>query len=148
MVNEAVTAQQNPEPEKDRINPIVFYGSAIGIVAFAVWAMFFTAQAGTVINAILAWISDTFGWFYFVAVVAYLLFVICIALSRYGNLKLGSARPTPRLTSTWSLGPPCCFPLASVLTFYSSVSPSRSPSSWPRQWVKPALSRPPAMPWN
>ncbi|MGV8898359.1 MAG: choline BCCT transporter BetT [Burkholderiaceae bacterium] len=103
MANEPVTAQENTESERDRINPVVFYGSAIGIVAFAVWTMFFTAQAGTVINAILAWISDTFGWFYFVAVVAYLVFVICIALSRYGNLKLGPAHSTPDFNvTTWA----------------------------------------------
>ncbi|HET8790444.1 MAG TPA: choline BCCT transporter BetT, partial [Modicisalibacter sp.] len=84
-----------PAEQKDRINPIVFYGSAIGIVAFALWTMFFTESAGVAINAVLGWISSTFGWYYFVAVVAYLVFVIGIALSRFGKIKLGPDHSTP-----------------------------------------------------
>ena len=91
------------EPVTDRINPIVFYGSALGIIVFAVWTMFFTAPATEVINAILGWIAHTFGWFYFVAVTAYLVFVVCIAFSRYGNLKLGPAHSTPDFNMlTWA----------------------------------------------
>ncbi|MBB3141044.1 choline BCCT transporter BetT [Halomonas organivorans] len=91
------------EPRRDRINPVVFYGSAIGIVAFALWTMFFTQAAGNVINTVLAWISDSFGWFYFLAVVAYLVFVVCIGLSRYGKLRLGPAHSTPDFNIiTWA----------------------------------------------
>jgi choline/glycine/proline betaine transport protein len=103
MANESVSTPQNSDTQKDRINPVVFYGSAIGIVGFAIWTMFFTAPAGVVINAVLGWISNTFGWFYFVAVVAYLVFVIFIGLSRYGNLKLGPAHSTPDFNvATWA----------------------------------------------
>jgi choline/glycine/proline betaine transport protein len=103
MADHPVVEQKNPEPERDRINPTVFYGSAIGIVAFAVWTMSVTASAGTVINAILAWISDIFGWFYFLAVMCYLVFVVCIALSHYGNLKLGPAHSMPDFNVvTWA----------------------------------------------
>ena len=91
------------EVHKDRINPIVFYGSAIGIVAFALWTMLFTDSASAAINAVLSWISDTFGWFYFVAVVAYLVFVIAIATSRLGKLRLGPAHSTPDFNMvTWA----------------------------------------------
>ena len=91
------------EPARDRINPTVFYGSALGIIVFAVWTMFFTAPATEVINAILGWIANTFGWFYFVAVTSYLVFVVYIAFSRYGNLKLGPAHSTPDFNMlTWA----------------------------------------------
>ncbi|MBF8221886.1 choline BCCT transporter BetT [Halomonas sp. 328] len=90
-------------PRQDRINPVVFYGSAIGILAFALWAMAFTDTANTVIYAVLAWISDSFGWFYFIAVVAYLVFVIGIGLSRFGKLRLGPAHSTPDFNIvTWA----------------------------------------------
>ncbi|MBH8579748.1 choline BCCT transporter BetT [Bisbaumannia pacifica] len=90
-------------PRQDRINPVVFYGSAIGILAFALWAMAFTEAANTVIYAVLAWISDSFGWFYFIAVVAYLVFVIAIGLSRFGKLRLGPAHSTPDFNIvTWA----------------------------------------------
>ena len=99
-------ANQDDSPGEsipDRINPTVFYGSALGIIVFAVWTMFFTAPATEVINAILGWIANTFGWFYFVAVTAYLVFVVYIAFSRYGNLKLGPAHSTPDFNMlTWA----------------------------------------------
>ena len=75
-MNEAAHLNSDAEPSTDRINPVVFYSSAIGIVAFAVWTMFFTASAQNVINVALGWISDTFGWFYFLAVLLYLAFVL------------------------------------------------------------------------
>jgi choline/glycine/proline betaine transport protein len=103
MSNESESTQATPEEQKDRINPVVFYGSAIGIVAFAIWTMMFTLSANAVINTILTWISDTFGWFYFISMVAYLLFVICIGLSRFGNLRLGPAHSTPEFNVvTWA----------------------------------------------
>ena len=57
----------NAAASGDRLNPVVFYGSAIGIVAFSLWTMVFTEQASTVINAILGWISATFGWYWTMA---------------------------------------------------------------------------------
>ena len=89
--------------QQDRINPVVFYGSGLAILVFALWAMFFTEAAGTVIYAALAWISNSFGWFYFLAVVAYLVFVIAIACSRYGSIKLGPDHSEPEFNIvTWA----------------------------------------------
>ncbi|EPC03060.1 choline transporter BetT [Litchfieldella anticariensis FP35 = DSM 16096] len=103
MANEPTNSQTPLAPRRDRINPVVFYGSAIGIVAFALWTMIFTEPASAVINTVLAWISDSFGWFYFVAVVLYLVFVIAIGLSRFGKLRLGPAHSTPDFNAiTWA----------------------------------------------
>ncbi|SDL49139.1 choline/glycine/proline betaine transport protein [Modicisalibacter muralis] len=80
---------------RDRLNPTVFYGSVIGIVAFSLWTMIATEQANAVINAVLAWISRTFGWYYFLTVVIYLAFVIAIGLSRFGKIRLGPEHSRP-----------------------------------------------------
>ncbi|MBZ9537348.1 choline transporter [Modicisalibacter tunisiensis] len=80
---------------RDRLNPVVFYGSAIGIVIFAVWTMFFTDSSSRIINTALGWISDTFGWYYVLAVVVYLAFVIGIGLSRFGKIRLGPEHSRP-----------------------------------------------------
>ncbi|MDR5866689.1 choline BCCT transporter BetT [Halomonas koreensis] len=99
----APASDRDSAARRDRINPVVFYGSAIGIVAFALWTMAFTEAAGAVINTVLAWISDSFGWFYFLAVVAYLVFVIVIGASRYGKVRLGPAHSTPDFNVvTWA----------------------------------------------
>ncbi|TDX32875.1 choline/glycine/proline betaine transport protein [Modicisalibacter xianhensis] len=90
-----MNSQPNEEAHNDRLNPTVFYGSVIGIVVFALWTMFFTESASNVIYTVLGWISNTFGWYYFVAVLAYLIFVIGIGLSRFGKIKLGPEHSKP-----------------------------------------------------
>jgi len=95
--------QAEPETPDGRINPLVFYGSTTGIVLFALWAMLFTEQANDTIYGALAWISDSFGWFYFISVVSYLVFVIFIACSRFGNIKLGPDHAEPEFNIvTWA----------------------------------------------
>lgn len=89
------TAQQ-----KDELNPIVFYGAAIGILLFSLWGMFFTDSANTLIFGALEWISNTFGWYYFLAATLYLGFVILVAASRFGNIRLGPEHSRPE----YSLG--------------------------------------------
>ncbi|MGM0560089.1 MAG: choline BCCT transporter BetT [Pseudomonadota bacterium] len=102
MANEH-SREQDVSQQQDRLNPTVFYSSSIGILAFALWTMFFTDTATSVINAVLAWISNSFGWFYFLAVVVYLIFVIAIGLSRYGKLRLGPAHSVPEFNVvTWA----------------------------------------------
>ncbi len=88
--------RQVPEVEtRDRLNPTVFFGSSILIVLFALWTMFFTETAEGAINTVLGWVSNTFGWYYFVTVVAYLVFVIVIASSRFGDIRLGPDHSRP-----------------------------------------------------
>jgi choline/glycine/proline betaine transport protein len=89
--------------EEARIKPGIFYGSVIAIVAFSFWTMLFTETANRLINDILNWISSGFGWFYFLAVVIYLVFVIVVAVSRFGNIKLGPDHSEPEFnTLSWA----------------------------------------------
>ncbi|WP_341938163.1 choline BCCT transporter BetT [Marinimicrobium sp. C2-29] len=88
--------QQAPDQVgRDRLNPVVFFGSSILIVFFALWTMFFTGAAEGVINTALSWVSNTFGWYYFLTVVIYLAFVIIIAASRFGDIRLGPDHSKP-----------------------------------------------------
>lgn len=97
------TRPDNDSHTQDRLNPVVFYGSVIGIVIFSVWAMVATDQANAIINALLGWTSNTFGWYYFLTVVIYLAFVIFLGVSRFGKIRLGPehARPDFNIFS-WS----------------------------------------------
>lgn len=83
------------QTDRDRLNPVVFYGSSLAIVAFALWTMVFTGPAEDVINIVLGWVSNSFGWYYFLAVVAYLVFVIAVGLSRFGDIRLGPDHSKP-----------------------------------------------------
>jgi choline/glycine/proline betaine transport protein len=89
--------------EAIRINPIPFYGSVIGITSFALWTIFFSESASALIGATLAWIASSFSWFYFLAIFAYLTFVVVIALSPMGKIRLGQDHTRPEFNIlTWA----------------------------------------------
>ncbi len=77
------------------INPPVFFGSAILILAFVLYAVVAPDHAEGVFNAVQGWITDSAAWFYMVAVAAYLLFVVLLAVSGYGQIKLGPDHSEP-----------------------------------------------------
>jgi choline/glycine/proline betaine transport protein len=85
---------QGNEPGSS-LNPVVFFGSAVAIVVFAVWAMIVPEGASGAIGALVGWTSRWFGWFYILLATVILAFVIFLALSRYGSVKLGPAHSKP-----------------------------------------------------
>lgn len=79
----------------DRLNPVVFYSSVIGIIAFSLWTIAFTHQAGDVLNAVKTWIANSFGWYYFLTVIFYLVFIVGVSVSRFGSVRLGPEQSRP-----------------------------------------------------
>jgi len=51
--------------------------------------------AGQLFADTLAFITRTFGWFYMLAVAMFLLFIVSIAISRFGNIRLGPDHAEP-----------------------------------------------------
>ena len=52
--------------------------------------------AGDVFSVTLAYITETFGWFYMLAVASFLLFIVIVACSSWGNIKLGPDHAAPQ----------------------------------------------------
>lgn len=85
------------------LNPVVFIGSAVLILALSLWAIIWPDSAGTVIGGVVGWISSSFGWYYFLAATVFVVFVIFIAASRYGSIKLGPEQSKPQFNLfTWT----------------------------------------------
>jgi choline/glycine/proline betaine transport protein len=72
-----------------RLNPPVFIGAAGLILVFVLFSAIWPQTANTVFSAIQGWITDTFGWFYMLAVATFVIFCLGIAFSGYGSIKLG-----------------------------------------------------------
>lgn len=99
------TIDANPPeaPRRSRINPTVFFGSAALILVVALAAIIWPAQTEHYIGLVVAWIADWFGAYYFIAAAAFLVFVIGVALSRAGRIKLGPEQSKPQFgLLTWS----------------------------------------------
>jgi choline/glycine/proline betaine transport protein len=52
--------------------------------------------AGRAFSASLAWITETFGWFYMLSVAIFLVFIVAVAISPSGNIKLGPDHSEPQ----------------------------------------------------
>lgn len=86
------------EPEKDKINPVVFYVSAGLILFFSVSTILFNELSAGIIKSVLGWVSSTFGSYYMFAASLYIVFVIFIAASRFGDIKLGPEQSKPEFS--------------------------------------------------
>jgi choline/glycine/proline betaine transport protein len=81
----------------------VFYASVIGVLVMATWAIIAPDDAERVIGEAVARVVDWFGWFYVVLTTAVLIFVVYLALSRYGSIKLGPDHSKPQFsTFAWA----------------------------------------------
>lgn len=78
-----------------QVNPPVFYVSAALILAFAAASALFPKRVGSAFDALQAGIIRDFGWFYILAVAFFLVFVIFLMMSRYGDVKLGADDSEP-----------------------------------------------------
>ena len=82
-------------PFANQINPPVFLASALLILLFVLFSAVFTDTASMMSGAFYTWVITKAGWFYVLAVTGFLLFVVWLALSRFGQIRLGPDDSTP-----------------------------------------------------
>ncbi|HIY64901.1 MAG TPA: BCCT family transporter, partial [Candidatus Agrococcus pullicola] len=85
-----------PPLKRNRVQWPVFLGSASLIVAIAVWAIVVPENADTVISTVVVWAASTFGWYYILTAAVIVVFVLIIAFSSTGRIKLGPDHARPR----------------------------------------------------
>lgn len=93
LATESRSGDDGDEPV--RLNKPVFYGSAIGVLLVAAWAILLPENADAVIGLLVGLIASGFGWFYILVATVVLGFVLFLALSRYGSTKLGPDHSKP-----------------------------------------------------
>ncbi|MCA1022907.1 BCCT family transporter [Halobacillus litoralis] len=83
------------------VTPVFWYGLTI-CALFVLWGAISPDQLRTVTAEITAGISNTFGWYYLIIVLAMLIFCIYLIFSRFKNLKLGKRDEKPEFSlPTW-----------------------------------------------
>src|SRR5690606_21677970 len=53
-------------------------------------------QAGEIFSSSLAYVTRNFGWFYMLSVAIFLVFIVLVATSKWGNIKLGPDHAAPQ----------------------------------------------------
>lgn len=93
----------NTKPQYSPVNKPVFITSAILIVAFVLWAWLWPGQAERVIFGSMDWVATNLGWYYVLTVTIVVVFVLIVALSKVGRVKMGPDHSKPRFNLfTWA----------------------------------------------
>ncbi len=82
--------------------PGVFFTSAGVAALFVVFAIPFDQAVADIFGALTAWVAQNLGWFYILSVTSLLLFLLGLAVSRYGSIRLGADDSRPDYSNlTW-----------------------------------------------
>ncbi|WP_231982693.1 BCCT family transporter [Pseudomonas mucidolens] len=73
----------------------MFYTSTALVLLLTAILIVAPQEAGRLLGVAQTWLSKSFGWYYMVVIATYLVFVVGLAFSSYGKLKLGSKDDTP-----------------------------------------------------
>ena len=74
----------------------VFAPAVIVILLLVVGTISSPELAGRAFSALLAYITETFGWFYMLSVAFFLVFIVGVAITRWGHIKLGPDHADPQ----------------------------------------------------
>ncbi|WP_129358397.1 choline BCCT transporter BetT [Rothia uropygioeca] len=79
-----------------KVNWKVLLISSAVVVAFSVWAILVPHAAESTMSNVVAWIAENLGWFYVVTVTCVILFVLWVAFSKLGGVRLGPDHSRPQ----------------------------------------------------
>lgn len=82
-----------------KTNPVIFFTSAAIIGLFVPASALFNQPMGAFFGAITTWVAAYLGWFYILSVTGLLGFLVWIALSRYGAIRLGADDDRPEYSN-------------------------------------------------
>jgi len=93
-------------PEKgappNLISKGVFYPALALVVGVLIWGLVFTSTFNSAASAAFSWTANSVGWLFVLAGTAFVAFVLWLAFSKYGNVRLGGDDERPQYrTSSW-----------------------------------------------
>ncbi|MGW5384856.1 BCCT family transporter [Nocardia sp. NPDC003963] len=89
-------------PEGRGLDWLVFGITSIGSVAFVLWGIIDQDSLATVASNAQSWVITNTGWMFVLVATAFVVYVIWLALSRYGKIPLGADDEQPEFrTVSW-----------------------------------------------
>jgi choline/glycine/proline betaine transport protein len=102
----------------------VFLISVLGVLAMALWARQWPGNAESRLSDAVGSVTTWFGWFYILLATVILVFVIGLAISRYGNIRLGPDHSRPEFSTFAWASMLFAAGIGTDVMFYSVVEPS------------------------
>ena len=78
--------------------PLLAYVAAAIVATVVVWGLIAPKSLGLAADAALAFTTRSFGWFYLWVVLGVVVFCLFLAMSRYGNMRLGGEDEEPEFS--------------------------------------------------
>ncbi|WP_149359565.1 BCCT family transporter [Lolliginicoccus suaedae] len=118
-------------------DPTIFFVSGGLVLGFVAVAIAFTDFIDSVFTAARDWLLTSLGWFYILGVTSFLIFLIWIALSKFGHVRLGGADEKPEFgTATW-FAMLFAAGIGTILMFWGVAEPINHYANPPRADVEP-----------
>ncbi len=89
-----------PDTSGPTINRPVLIGAGVVIAAVTAFSLISPSTAESAFAATVGWTTRWFGWFYIALGSVVLAFVLFLAVSRYGRIRLGPEHSRPEFTTT------------------------------------------------
>ena len=115
-----------------RTSPVLFFVSAAIILGFVVVTLIIPGGMGEFFGNASTWIYDHLGWFYISGVTIFLLFLIYIALGRFGRMRLGQDHETPEHSDISWFGMLFAAGIGTILMFWAVAEPVNHFANPPR----------------
>ncbi|NYI46844.1 choline/carnitine/betaine transport [Nocardioides aromaticivorans] len=95
-------AVDTEEPSRRGLDPVVFGCAAAVGIAFVVWGLVSTSSLATASGRALDWVMTNTGWLFVLTSSGFVVFVVWLAMSKYGAIPLGRDDEEPEFrTSSW-----------------------------------------------
>lgn len=116
-----------------RTSPSIFFGSALLVVLFTLLMSLFPTTVQGVFGQATGFLRFKMGWFFTLTVTLLVLFAVSLALSRYGQVKIGDDDATPDYSGVAWFGMLFAAGVGAVLMFWGVAEPIN-------HYAKPPLS--------
>ncbi|WP_245644524.1 BCCT family transporter [Nocardioides jensenii] len=96
------TAEVEAAQDTSKLDKVVFGVTAAIAIGFLIWGFVSTASLNSSSSDALSWTMEYLGWFFVITASGFVIFVIWLALGKYGHIPLGRDGDEPEFrTSSW-----------------------------------------------
>ncbi|WP_199433539.1 BCCT family transporter [Qaidamihabitans albus] len=104
-------------------NPVIFFVSAALVFLFVAVSVLFTDSVDQVFGAASEAVKSNLGWFYIFGVTSFLVFLLWIAMSRFGHVRLGGKDARPEYNNITWFGMLFAAGIGTILMFWGVAEP-------------------------
>ncbi|WP_237212021.1 BCCT family transporter [Rothia nasimurium] len=120
-----------------RTNPVIFFSSALFIIVFTLLMMIFPTAMSDGISVISDFIITYLGWVYTLGIAIFFFFLIYMAMSRFGRIKIGDDDAEPEYSGLAWFGMLFAAGVGAVLLFWGAAEPITHYANPPYDGVEP-----------